>query len=253
MHALSCHPPNEHPPLDIAKRLSHRYRTAQYRYHSSLYIHKYSVHHFRSNGDLRRVADVEGTIHNLRRSGDGGKPSWSSLTWAVGDWPPESRGVQPLLRLGRRERGCSVNFILPQLRVGQGERTSLAPRPRRPTFLLEKSRGGRCKTREGNQKLERGFGDREPTPPRLWRERDKIIVGGVEWLSALSRLGPTAAGTMRWARKNCERRVEGRSRGQRTGLLPGCRDPHSTAGKWNCLLRYTVRPRHDDDYVSLCT
>lgn len=41
--------------------------------------------------------------------------------------------------VGRRERDggsdCSVNFILPQLRGRQGERTSLAPRPRRPTFL----------------------------------------------------------------------------------------------------------------------
>lgn len=32
--------------------------------------------------------------------------------------------------------GRSVNFILPQLRARQGERTSLAPRPHRPTFLF---------------------------------------------------------------------------------------------------------------------
>ncbi|KAG7207243.1 hypothetical protein KM043_008918 [Ampulex compressa] len=37
---------------------------------------------------------------------------------------------------GRGEAAGSVNFILPQLRGRQGERTSLAPRPRRPTFLL---------------------------------------------------------------------------------------------------------------------
>lgn len=35
----------------------------------------------------------------------------------------------------------SVNFILPQLPGKRGERTSLAPRPRRPTFLRNIARG----------------------------------------------------------------------------------------------------------------
>lgn len=80
------------------------------------------------------------------------KPGWESLPLgAVERWgdPVEVRWTDPTA-IGHTSRGvhrgstwrtagrggdCSVNFILPQLRGRQGERTSLAPRPRRPTFL----------------------------------------------------------------------------------------------------------------------
>lgn len=87
----------------------------------------------------RRIAKLE--WESYRVVGQVGRPSWGSLNRPDGDWPHESRS-SPAALLGERwdrERNggsdCSVNFILPQLRGRQGERTSLAPRPRRPTFL----------------------------------------------------------------------------------------------------------------------
>lgn len=76
-------------------------------------------------------------------SGSAGRPRSSLLNRPGGDWPHESRSSLYLPNGGRRRReeavgrgGRSVNFILPQLRARQGERTSLAPRPHRPTFLF---------------------------------------------------------------------------------------------------------------------
>lgn len=101
---------------------------------------------------------------------------------------------------GAGEGGHSVNFILPQLRAGQGERTSLAPRPRRPTFLCEpsschtaplcerapacapangtKSEGDNDTPRYRGSSRSGHTGAREAAIPRRWRGRAPIDGGG---------------------------------------------------------------------------